>query len=524
MNSTTEVLLIGYEDNENLGLRSIMAYLLANGYTVRMLPFIPGEHEKTIEQCKKAGAKLIGFSLIFQYALKEFGALMKAMRQAGIPSHFTCGGHFPSLCPEETMEALPELDSIVRFEGELTLMELVRNVDKPEKWGEIRGLAYRRGNALVVNPNRDLIPDLDALPLIYRDEPEMNQIGVLSADILASRGCLFNCSFCSIRQFYGSVKGGLRRMRSPKHVVDEMIYLNREKGVRYFDFRDDDFAAHSKREKQWIADFLQEIEKAGLADQIRWKISCRVDDLDPVTIKSMIDHGLRGVYLGVESGSPSGLKTLNKHVTVEQNLYAVNLIKSQGIALSMGFMLFDPSSSVPSIRENIDFLRTVGSDGYFPISFCKMLPYVGTPIEKQLREANRLKGSVTEPDYDFLDPVLNHYAFLAEQIFKERNTAKDRGLIYLQGLDFQYKLGTSFGRMYPSNYGETLKKFTARYNTSMVDTLESLLELVLSYEIEDLVNHQDKIMEIAEREWNCQYEVELACKKLELSNAFKSAA
>ena len=517
MNSPTEVLLIGYENKENLGLRSIMAYLLANGHTAKILPFIPGEYDKIIEECNAPGVKMIGFSLIFQYALNEFGALMKVLRKAGIRSHFTCGGHFPSLCPEETMQALPELDSIVRFEGELTALELLRNVDHPENWKGILGLAFRKDQEIVLNPNRALVPNLDVLPLIYRDEPEMGPMGVFRADMLASRGCLFNCSFCSIRQFYGSVKGRLRRIRSPKHVVDEMVSLYHDKEVRYFDFQDDDFAAHSKREKQWIADFLREIEKAKLSDHIGWKISCRVDDLDPEIIKSMIAHGLRAVYLGVESGSPSGLKSLNKNVTVEQNLYAINLIKSQNIALSMGFMLFEPYSTVQTVKENLAFLDTVGKDGYFPISFCKMLPYVGTPIEEELRRSNRLKGSIIEPDYDFLDPLLNYYAFFTEQVFNERNSAKDRGLIYLQGLDFQYRLGKSFGKQYPDGYGAALKKLIARYNKSMVNTLKALLNLVLKHGLEDIIDHQEKIIEIAEHEWQCEYEVEIACKKLELS-------
>ncbi len=86
---------------------------------------------------------------------------------------------------------------------------------------------------------------------------------------------------------------------------------------------------------------------------------------------------------------------------------AIALLKKRNAALAIGFMLFDPSSTMDTVRENISFLRTVGEDGYMPVNFCKMLPYSGTPIEEQLRSAGRLKGTLLYPDYDFLDPHSN---------------------------------------------------------------------------------------------------------------------
>ena len=120
------------------------------------------------------------------------------------------------------MELLPELDSVVRFEGELTLAELLEYLDQPYHWGQIHNLAFRRGGLVVLNPTRPLIADLDSIPPIHRDEPRLVGPGIKTASMLASRGCLFNCSFCSIRQFYGYSKGALRRTRSPRSVAEEM--------------------------------------------------------------------------------------------------------------------------------------------------------------------------------------------------------------------------------------------------------------------------------------------------------------
>jgi hypothetical protein len=113
--------------------------------------------------------------------------------------------------------------------------------------------------------------------------------------------------------------------------------------------------------------------------------------------------------MGLESGTDSGLEVLNKQITKETNAEAIAIMKSLGILYEYGFMLFDPSSTFASIRENLRFLRSLVGDGSAGATFCRMLPYGGTPIRDRLREEGRLRGDVTRPDYDFLDPRLNDY-------------------------------------------------------------------------------------------------------------------
>jgi radical SAM superfamily enzyme YgiQ (UPF0313 family) len=510
-----DVLLVGYENHENLGLRSIMAYLLQEGYRVALAPFFPGMNDGVLEAVRRHRPRVIGFSLIFQYAIEQFGALMSTLRAAGVNAHLTAGGHFPSLRPEETLSLLPELDSVVRFEGEQTLAELIDRLDRPGEWHRIQGLTFRREGSVVVNPARPLIADLDRLPPVYRDEPREAGRGIPMAAMLASRGCLFDCSFCSIRQFYAGASGPRRRVRTPAGVAAEMRALFEEKGVRFFAFQDDDFAAHSARERAWLGDFLRELRVAGLQGRIRWKISCRVDDLQPSLLEDMIAHGLMAVYLGVESGSVTGLRSLNKRVTVEQNLAAVEMLKQHDVALAVGFMLFDPSSTFDTIRENLTFLRQVGWDGYFPVNFCKMLPYAGTPIEEQLRRTERLRGTLADPDYGFLDPLLDAYAFLVQRIFAKRNFAPDGSVALLQRADFDERLARSFAGGKPATgVGEEVARLAARSNRSVVDTLDALLDDVLDGGIDGVLGRQDALVGLAERAWRTEMEIELALRRL----------
>ncbi len=514
--SQLDALLIGYENQENIGLRSILAYLSAQGYKTALVPFFPGRHAEVLEAIRTLCPRLVGFSLIFQYTLDEFGQLIHYLRDNGVKAHFTSGGHFPSLRPEDTLELLPGLDSVVRFEGELTLTELLDRLDQPNHWENIQSLAFRNGAKVVLTPPRPLIEDLDSLPPIYRDEPRLagNEVGM--ASILASRGCFFNCSFCSIRQFYGSVPGALRRTRSPEAVVDEMNMLFTENGIQLFIFQDDDFAARTPGQRQWLQAFLTALTKTGLTDKVKWKISCRVDDLEPKILRMMLDHGLIAVYLGVESGSELGLQTLNKHVSVEQNHAAIDLLKRHNVALAIGFMLFDPSSTVDTIKENLDFLQKVGEDGYFPINFCKLLPYAGTPIEAQLRSTGRLKGTPSQPDYDFLEPRLDWYAFLVQRIFTRRNFTSSGIVARLQQVDFDYHLMRSFKQeAYPNNYKTVLRQIIAKSNTQALKTLNILLDAILRNDIDILIDEEETLLEFAEQEWRCEAEIEAGLIKLQ---------
>src|SRR5262249_16805562 len=99
-----------------------------------------------------------------------------------------------------------------------------------------------------------------------------------------------------------------------------------------------------------------------------------------------------------------GLKTLHKQITVEQNIRAVEVLKELALRFEFGFMMFEPSTTFESVRENVQFLRRIVGDGSTGATFSRMVPYAGTPIKGELIKAGRLRGDVCNPDYDFLDP------------------------------------------------------------------------------------------------------------------------
>jgi anaerobic magnesium-protoporphyrin IX monomethyl ester cyclase len=141
--------------------------------------------------------------------------------------------------------------------------------------------------------------------------------------------------------------------------VGEMRLLHDERDIRIFLFQDDDFPLFGTVWRRWANEFVDELHRSGLPEKVIWKMNCRADAVDRELFIRMRDAGLYLVYMGLESGSEQGLETLHKQITVEQNLRAVEILKSIVLMFEYGFMLLDPSSTFESVRDNLKFLRTI---------------------------------------------------------------------------------------------------------------------------------------------------------------------
>lgn len=467
-----DVVLIGYQDQGNLGMGYLAAVLQRHGFTVDLIDIRDEPVEIGARLCGRPPL-VIGFSLIFQFFLPQFRRVASHFRAAGIKSHFTIGGHYPSLCHDEVLAHFPELDSVVRYEGEQTLLELVERLSTGRDWRETQGIAYLSEGRASVTEARALIPDLDSLPFPYRPYEPDRIGGFLTLPLLASRGCARRCSFCSIHTFYRTAPGKVVRVRKPAKIIEEMLYLERNHRVRIFLFQDDDFPLWGGPGRRWANELVDRLLDSGLADRTIWKISCRAEYVEADLFSKLRDAGLFLVYMGIESGVEAGLEVLHKEMTVQQNLAGVQTLKRAGILFGYGFMLFDPSSSFESVRQNIKFLRQIVGDGSAAATFSRMLPYGGTPIRDQLQREGRLRGDLTHPDYVFLDVRLNEYHQMLSQIV--------RPWIHGEGLSYQLNYAwdelETVGRLVPSvegihAYRTALRSLTRESNEQLFRLVE----------------------------------------------------
>jgi anaerobic magnesium-protoporphyrin IX monomethyl ester cyclase len=258
-----------------------------------------------------------------------------------------------------------------------------------------------------------------------------------------------------------------------------MRMLRDQRGATVFLFQDDDFPIFGPAWHRGCRQLLDAIRAQDLVGSVLWKINCRADAVDPELLAEMRDTGLYMVYMGLESGSDEGLRTLHKQTTVAQNERAVAVLKELGILFDFGFMMLDPSSTLDSVLENVAFLRRIVGDGSAAAEFCRMVPYDGTPIKDELAAAGRLRGDVCNPDYDFLDPRM-------EDFFEAVNRALNvTGWIHgIQALSPQLKFAWNelaiMERLTPDlpdldGYHAGLQAITAESNEVLFEVVEDLV-------------------------------------------------
>ena len=369
------VVLIAVSHYDNLGTGYLSSVLSSAGYRTRIINAFRQNYE-IFRTIKSLDPLLIGFSVIFQYHIDVFRDIAGYLRGKGINCHFTAGGHYASLKNRELFELIPDLDSIVRFEGEYSLLELIRCLHKGSDWRQVRSISYRDGGEIIENSLRPLEKDLDRFPFPFRSPLKKVVFERKMATIIAGRGCIYNCSFCNIRKFYSQPPGPLKRIRKPEKVVEEMLFLYNKKNCSIFFFLDDDFPVRSADSPDWVIRFCNGLKKNDLSGDIMWKICCRPDEIDRELFEMMKRNGLFRVFLGIEDGTDHGLKRLNKNMKVAESLRGIWILRDLDIDYDYGFMLFQPHTTFRSLKENLGFLGHICENGCTPVTFLKLMPVI----------------------------------------------------------------------------------------------------------------------------------------------------
>jgi radical SAM superfamily enzyme YgiQ (UPF0313 family) len=472
------VVFIAFLERENLGIGYMHTILSGAGYKVHILD-VRKEKAEILQELQMLDPVLVGFSVIFENYIYDFQELIKYLRSQGIHTHFTAGGHFASLRPEELFKIAPELDSIVRFEGEHSILDLVNQLHHAKDWKKLSGISYRANGSLTNNPLRPLEPDLDVFPYPFRSMAKEYALGKKYTTLLAGRGCIYNCAFCDIREFYGQPPGPVKRIRKAEKVAEEIAFLYDKYDCSIFLFQDDDFPVKVNRTSDWVKEFCSSLKERKLEERILWKINCRPDEVDQELFRLMKEHGLFQVYLGIEDGTDEGLHLMDKRLKVSDHLQGVQILKELGLSIYYGFMLFQPSSTYASVNENLNFLEQISQDGYMPVSFLKMMPYLATRIEKELKEAGRLKGQPGFLDYDFLEKSLDDYYFFVSESFNTWFNAPGGLSNYLKwDLNYLYLLLHYYDTLRRSGkYSNAIFSLVAETNHFVIKTMRELSEI-----------------------------------------------
>jgi len=329
----------------------------------------------------------------------------------------TGGQHFTTLA-QESLEAYPETDVIVRGEGEETFVELVKAVGKKSKFSRIRGISFRHRAEIRHNPSRPLIENLDELPFpgyhFVEDYVHRYHFTMMAGSkarygmVEASRGCPHRCVFCSQWKHWQ----GTWRHKSVKRVAEEMEFLYSNFGSRLLWLTDDNFGLDKRMEG-----LCDELAKRGLSDDITCFMQARCDDVvrNPSLLAKMSKAGINWLLLGVESHNKSTLDSFHKGTKPEDAVSAVKLLKQNGIFSQATCIIGerrDSAESMAGLREFVNFL-----DPDIAI-FMILTPFPGT----ELYEEAKREGWIEDwnwANYDMVHSIMPTETLTREQVQRE---------------------------------------------------------------------------------------------------------
>lgn len=342
---------------------------------------------------------ILGIHLVYHWednkTLYEFIDRVKSTYEI---SHVTVYGFYPTFAYEEILNRCPAIDTGVLGEAELTFLKLAENFpDLPPK-----GIARRTENGIEATRG-EVVIDVDSLPFPMRSKVSYSFGEV---NIAGSRGCYGGCTFCYINPYYGDIKRKWRG-RSPENIIAEIDTVMKETDIRYFYFMDPNFYGPGKAGKDRVLKLAALLR----ARNIKFGIEARANDIEEETIQTLADAGLRDILIGLESGRDEALKRLNKLTTVADNEQALKILRKYGIEPSVGFIMFEPDSSLEDLKINYDFLKRNALLDKLEISvnvlYHHMIILQGSSSYQDLQDQGRLnisKHSTYEADTDYLNP------------------------------------------------------------------------------------------------------------------------
>jgi radical SAM superfamily enzyme YgiQ (UPF0313 family) len=352
-----------------LGLPLLGAMMTERGHEVR----IYAEALSDVDWDDVLSSDLVGISTTTSTAVRAYRYAQR-VRDAGLP--VIMGGPHVTFMASE---ALDFCDYVVRNEGEETLVELVDYLQGRGAIEEIKGLSYRNSEGQVVhNPERPLLDSLTDIPW-----PDMNLVvggeKIHPTPILASRGCPFDCEFCSVVLMFG------RRVRviDPEEVVR---HIQKVRPRKIF-FYDDNFLISKRRGKELLRLMAQAKLNVPFFAQIRVDSVCKGGVVDLELLDLLWNAGCRIVYLGLESVNPATLKEYHKESSIDDMVGGLDALHKRGIHTHGMFVFGADSDTVESLSSTAAFAR---QNGLNSCQFLVLTPLPGTRQTAQFEAEGRI--------------------------------------------------------------------------------------------------------------------------------------
>lgn len=305
------------------------------------------------------------------------------------------GGFHGTFCPEDVLTNTA-IDFVIRGEGEIPLLRFVQEiVNKSYRWGKIPSLSYREESSTIKNNQlSEKITNLDDIPFPARDMiilPE--NVELKEHTMLATRGCVYNCSFCCDKKFWGKI-----RSRSKDNVVNEIeTILESFPKTQKIYFNDGTFTS----DKLFLKELCDEIVRRNI--NTKFFCTARFDNIDEEILNCLKRAGFQGLYMGAESGDIEILKSMNKRIRLDQIQKSLHLIKKTKIQTLVSILIGVPGETEQSLKNTIQLMKEVEADAFDINCF---VPLPGSDWYEQVPENIRRKINWLDIGYKSSYPFL----------------------------------------------------------------------------------------------------------------------
>ncbi len=395
--------LVGYS------LAIIAGVLKQENFSVRIYEFFDYTDKQITEVIRKEKPTIVGINTLTEPRSSSL-RVAKIAKAVDPAIKVVLGGPHVTHLKEILLEQHNFVDYLIVGEGEITFRELCLRIRSGnDSLGDIDGLIFRSNEKIIVNKPRQLIKNLDSLPLPAYDCYANMHVYRFSKDeklrfmIVSSRGCPGRCTFCDAPVLWNRVW----RFRSATSILEEIKYLQENYHITHLSFEDDAFTSSKKR----VHEVCEGMINGGF--NIKWTCVTRADFLDENTLDIMKKAGCTDIHLGLESASPTILKSINKSITPEQVEKVTHLIHKKGIRTMYFLIIGNIGETKETIMETIQFINRVKPT---QIGCSILMIYPETDVFKFLKQKNLIderywKTNFPAPfcDYNMNFWVLNKY-------------------------------------------------------------------------------------------------------------------
>ena len=336
---------------------------------------------------------LIGFSGMFSSEWTALRPLVNMIGEKFKNKYFIAGGeHFTSV-PELCLEQCKDLDAIALGEGEETIVEIANAIDSNSSWINIAGLVVRDNNKFIKTEKRKRLTKLDEIPKPAWDLTPINNyldlhinFGVdrgRTMPMIASRGCPFQCTFCSSPSMWGTTWVA----RDVKLVADEIEEYIEKYNINAVDFYD--LTAIVK--KSWIIEFSKELISRKL--NITWQLpsGTRSEAVDDEVTPLLYESGCRNMVYSPESGSEKILMAIKKKVKLERMSKSFKSSIKAGINIKINLMIGFPNETHKDVWLTLWYIIKMSFIGVHDLSLGVCAPYPGSEIYNDLVKKGKIK-------------------------------------------------------------------------------------------------------------------------------------